>query len=70
MSLLSRKVGNLVECKVFAVLNMMFCGEMFREIVCVVIFTGSHCTAMVRSLILSQSQKNRMSMNFDLLGFM
>ena len=39
MSLVSRKVGNLVECEVFAVLNVMFCGEMFREIVCVVIFT-------------------------------
>ena len=41
MSLILRKVGSLVECEVLVVLNVMFCGEMFREVVCVVIFSGA-----------------------------
>ena len=40
MSLVLRKVGNLVGCEVFAVLDVMFCGEMFCEIIGVVVFTG------------------------------
>ena len=37
---LYRENWELVECEILAVLNVVFSGEMFSEIICVVIFTG------------------------------